>query len=497
MLRNPGRREDDPGRFEIPGLILDEGAPGARLSGKRLEFGSISRNYREMGQALTDMFGSLGRGVSRREDVASTPEKLCPMCRRVSRLSGEKKCAIHVKADSLAAHHPEFDLKSIAGSSPPGVFVGRFGYPNVNIGPMVPSVSGDTEILDTPEWWMGKGFDEIVDFRYSLLRGYSKANVSDANKGGRLIETLQDVAMMTRPVDAELILLRPPRKILDLREDSQPFGPIAPLASFQTGNSTADNRIQKAFYDGDLPADDAVLQLYRNGVLVNRIQRAFSLGMFGENKRRKLVPTRWSITAVDTNLSLRLMERVRQHPLIDEYRIYKYEYLDNIYVGILTPESWRFEWIEAWFEPELLAISFTDVNMAMDVETSSYVSTDGHRPVMLGDSEGFRNRKTYAKPGGCYYSARLAVSEYLDTIGRQAGAIMLREIHPGYIMPVGVWNVRESLRALFKTKFESFDSMDSAMNYVSKIFEIPKRGWIQNSALLQKAYFQRKINEFN
>jgi hypothetical protein len=455
------------------------------------------RNYSKNGQALTDMFSSLTREASRRGDIISTLEKFCPMCLRVRRLSGEKKCAIHVKANSLAAHHPEFDLKSIAGSSPPGVFVGRFGYPNVSVGPMVPSISGDTEILDTPEWWMGKGFDEIVDFRYSLLRGYSKANVSDAQKGGRLIETLQDVAMMTKSVDTELVLARPPRKMLDLREDSQPFGPTAPLTSFHAGNSSVDNRIEKAFYDGDLPADDAVLQLYRNGVLVTRIQRAFSLGMFGESKRRKLVPTRWSITAVDSNLSLKLMARLRHHPLIDEFRVYKYTYLDNIYVGILTPESWKFEWIEAWFEPELLATSFPDVNMAEDVEKSSYVSRDGYRPVMLGDSEGFRGRKTYARPGGCYYSARLAVSEYLDMIGRQAGAIMLREIHPGYIMPVGVWNVRESLRSLFKTPFERFDSMDNAMNHVSSIFEIPKRGWMETSMLLQNAYLQRKISEFN
>src|SRR6184192_4868486 len=113
--------------------------------------------------------------------------------------------------------------------------------------------------------------------------------------------------------------------------------------------------------------------------------------------------------------------------------------------------------------------------MKVDVEPSCYTSLDGYRPVMLGDSEGFRGRKTYAKPGGCYYSARLAVSEYLDSIGRQAGAVMLREIHPGYIMPVGVWNVRESLRALLKTRFERFDSMDAALNHVSSnIFEIPK-----------------------
>ena len=443
------------------------------------------------------MLSPLTREASLQGNIVSSPEKLCPKCLRIRRLSGEKKCAIHVKADSLAAHHPEFDLKSIAGSSPPGVFVGRFGYPNVYVGPMVPSIPGDTEILDTPEWWMGKGFDEIVDFRYSLLRGCSKAKVSDAQKGGRLIETLQDVAMMTKPVDTELVLARPPRKVLDLREDSQPFGPIAPLTSFHAGNSSVDNRIQKVFYDGDLPADDAVLQLYRNGVLVTRIQRAFSLGMFGESKRRKLVPTRWSITAVDSNLSIKLMARVRHHPLIGEFRVYKYTYLDNISVGLLTPEHWKFEWIEAWFEPELLATSFPDVNMAEDVEKSSYLSPKGYRPVMLGDSEGFRGRKIYAKPGGCYYSARLAVSEYLDGIGKQAGAIMLREIHPGYIMPVGVWNVRESLRALFKTPFERFDSMDAALNQVGNIFEIPKRGWIETSALLQSAYFQRKISQFN
>src|SRR5215472_17526916 len=443
------------------------------------------------------MFNTCGKAVERRERIVSTPETTCPMCRRVRRLSGEERCAIHVKAAVLDGRHPEFDKKELTGSSPPGVFVGRFGYPKVYVGPMVPAVSGDTGIMDTPEQWMGKGFDEIVDYRYSLLRAYSKADIADARKGGRLIETLQEVAMMEKPVQSELVLARPPRKILDMREDSQPFGPIAPLASFEAGNSSVDGRIEKAFYDRDLLADDAVLQLYRNNVLVTRIQRAFSLGMFGDGEKRRLVPTRWSITAVDSNLSLRLMTRVRHHPLIGEYRVYKYSYLDNIYVGILTPENWRFEWIEAWFEPDLLATSFPDVNMKTDVDKSSYLSADGYRPVMLGDWEKFKGRKTYAKPGGCYYSARLAVSEYLDSIGRQAGAIMLREIHPGYIMPVGVWNVRESLRALLKTRYERFDSMDAALNYATTFFEIPKKSWIRTSALLQKAYFQRKISEFN
>src|SRR5881628_2789021 len=156
----------------------------------------MPRTVVPMSSNLLGPFGT--RGV-RHDRIVSTPERLCPMCKRVQRLSGEERCAIHVKATTLAAHHKEFDTKQISGSSPPGVFVGRFGYPKVFVGPMVPPVSGDTEILDTPEWWMGKGFDEIVDFRYSLLRGYSKANVEAARDGTKLIDKLQEVAMMTSP----------------------------------------------------------------------------------------------------------------------------------------------------------------------------------------------------------------------------------------------------------------------------------------------------------
>ncbi len=62
---------------------------------------------------------------------------------------------------------------------------------------------------------------------------------------------------------------------------------------------------------------------------------------------------------------------------------------------------------------------------------------------------------------------------------------------------MGFGMLEKVFRALFKTPFERFDSMDNAMNHVSNIFEIPKRGWMETSALLQNAYFQRKISQFN
>ncbi len=56
------------------------------------------------------------------------------------------------------------------------------------------------------------------------------------------------------------------------------------------GNITVDQRIEKAYYDKDLKAADAVFDLYREGVLFSRLEKAFSVGIFGEKKKRKLVP---------------------------------------------------------------------------------------------------------------------------------------------------------------------------------------------------------------
>jgi len=60
-------------------------------------------------------------------------------------------------------------VKTLSGASPPSVFVGRYGYPKVKVGPLVPPLHGDTAILDMPELWLGKSIEEIVNYRLSLV----------------------------------------------------------------------------------------------------------------------------------------------------------------------------------------------------------------------------------------------------------------------------------------------------------------------------------------
>ena len=159
------------------------------------------------------------------EVVENPPAWLCLQCRGAKLLCGKPRCPIIVKAQSMARQGTSMATNEIDGSSPPGVFVGRLGYPKVSIGPMVPAQFGDTAILDTPEDWLGRPIDQIVDYRFSLVRGHSRMKVEAAADPGRLLSSLQELAMAARPVDTELRLTRPPRKILSLSEDTQPLGP--------------------------------------------------------------------------------------------------------------------------------------------------------------------------------------------------------------------------------------------------------------------------------
>ena len=112
---------------------------------------------------------------------------LCSICKGSRRLCGKDRCPLMIKFYSQQKTLPMIDTKDLAGSSPPAVFVGRFGYPKVDVGPLIPPEFGDTAIMDTPERWVGKSIDEIVDFRFKLVRGKIRidASTSKSRQGGR------------------------------------------------------------------------------------------------------------------------------------------------------------------------------------------------------------------------------------------------------------------------------------------------------------------------
>jgi len=402
---------------------------------------------------------------------------MCMQCRGARMLCGKAHCPILSKAELLAKHIPKLSREEIDGSTPPGVFVGRFGYPRVYLGPLIPPEKGDTRLLDTPELWLGKSIQDIIDYRFSLIRGKSLIEVHEAVDPDRYLLDLHDLALSSTSVDVNAKFKKKPRMAVALSEETQPFGPSALIQKLEIVPSSGEQRLEAVYYDGDLLAADGMVELYRDGVEVSRIQRTLSLGMLGVEEQRKIVPTRWSITAVDDTLSKHLLKKIRNYPTIGKYEVYKYEYLDNWYTAILSPRNWAFEWIEAWFP-------------------GTAWNETGKAPAIMGDHEAFEGRTTYASVGGCYYSTRLAVAEALRRKGKQASSLVLREIRPGYILPVGVWNVRESVRAALRTQPTIFDEFANALQFACREFVIKPRAWITYSHLVREEQFQPRLTQY-
>jgi hypothetical protein len=414
--------------------------------------------------------GLIPEGLLPRITLRTGP--LCLSCRGRG-FCGRGGCPALVRAQSLARVNRLLTSSVVQGSSPPAFFVGRIGYPKVWVGPMVPPLRGQTEVLDTPELWMGKPLGEILDYRFSLVRGKVRKEVYSQD---RFISSLQELALSSRPVDSEMVLSRVPRSTLIFSEEVQPFGPSAPLRSFTAQPSGTDRRLEKAFYDRDLKAVQAVHQLYGEGVPVSRIQRAFSLGMLGIGRQRRLVPTRWSITAVDSILSERLVEKVRGFETIDEYRVYHFRHLHNTFAVLMIPDCWSFEWAEAWYP--------------------GTAWNPGREREVISDCEGYWGRKTYPEIGGCYYACRLAVAEKLAGEGRQATVVALREIHPGFLLPLGVWFVREGIREALRREAQKFGTLQEALAHLSSLLEVPLPHWLSSCGLLRRVRGQKKLGEF-
>ena len=411
-------------------------------------------------------------------EVQAREGSLCLFCRGSRMLCGKTRCPAIVRLYSLMKIKNLIDGERVFGSSPPSVFIGRIGYPYVYAGPLIPPILGDTSIFDIPEKWVGKTFDEIIEFRTSLIRGKFKVNVKKPNEDNPFLNKTLEIALSREPVDAEATFKKKPSGRFLFDDEIQPMGPSAPLLKINVGNLKVDHKIEKAYEDRDLKAEEAVLNLYLNNVPVSRIQRAFSVGAFGVKEQRRIVPTRWSITAVDSIISRNLIEsKVKDKPEISDYRIYKFEYLGNKFIILLTPSKWRYEWIEAWYPGTLW-------------------NPQGEGVAIGSDWEGYYGRKTYASLGGCYYAVRLAAAEFLSREGRQAGVVAMREIHPNFIMPLGVWINRECVREAFKRECKRFSTLNEALEYINLSFSIPINEWIKASTLLKEELFQEKITKY-
>jgi hypothetical protein len=383
---------------------------------------------------------------------------------------------VSYKEKERILQHALFKAKPLTGQqeftgTAPAPFVGKFGYPYVNVGILAPQ-QHDEEAwrYDAPRHWaqQNMGIADVAAFRASLVNSRFTSNVKQPDK---LVEIAQDVAMAAKPVDIEVELEKKPNLDLQMDRWTAPMGPQARLKQLElASNPNIPTKVQKYFDDTDASASEAVVSLYDHSFDENSLSRMLSVGVFG--KQRKLVPTRWSITATDDILGKNFLDKVREQP-IGEYAAHFGSYLGNYYLLLFFPEQWSYELFEMYVKPGVLEYST--------------------------DYEEFNDRKEYAEQcAGGYYTVRMAIAEHLIQRKRQNTVLALRFITDEYVLPLGVWVTREATRKALSNKPIKFASKELMMNYAKllakKKFNIDIEPILQKSKLMKEK--RRNLLEF-
>jgi hypothetical protein len=372
------------------------------------------------------------------------------------RLAQEKSYEI---LDHLETFQHRFDDvvsdDAIVGSVSPSIFVGSSNYPDVSAGILAP-VGRETDAarFETSAAWYDEGvsIDDVFERRTSLLNSnrQAAADVHDAWDG--FVGVQREVAIADRPVSVEIGLADTPALDFDVgrRDVSTPTGPRAPAQRASlTENPHVPRPVKKTLEDDDWNAEGAINYLYNRGFDVYEVNTILSAGALGRGENRRLVPTRWSITAVDDTVGQFLRGRVRTNPSVDEVSVHHETFLGNEFWVVLAPGEWEYELVEFKAPGSV---------WNPDPETGYWLASE---------HEGYEGRTAYPEEtAGAYHAARLGVLEHLDAVGRQAKALVLRHVSPEYWGPAGVWQVRENVRHAFDGESGTAETFEGAVRTV-------------------------------
>jgi hypothetical protein len=378
----------------------------------------------------------------------------CAVCKGKG-MCGLPHCPIVSRFHAQAALKP---ASTYHGSSP-SVFIGSYGYPDIRGGPLL---INDTD--NPPDWIRHNlGIEEIVGIRARTIRGSSTLP--------RVADSLQEIAISSLPLDVDVTFEKPVAFSLDFDGTVAPVGLSGAVEKMDlVGSAKVARAVDRITSDPDIVATDAAIALNCDGVDVYQIAKLMTAGLLG--KRRKFVPTRWAITAVDDTLSNGLKKEIARFPPLERTLAFSGEIYGNCIVAILLPGDWKYEMIEVWGRHTLWA---------------------GDDEVIVQDREGM-TKHGYSPISGAYYSARLAVCEYLKNIRRCARVVVVRSISSDYWAPLGTWVIREAARKAMSSPPVSCISLDTA---VAQAVSLSGSGtWVPHSTLIPELRTQRTLSHF-
>ena len=337
--------------------------------------------------------------------------------------------------------------KEFEDVSPPRFLIGEYGYPNVNVG-ILTGEEGDKFNID-----------EYIKKRILMVNNVKKDKVFS---NSRFVNKIKEIGLSLKVVDIEVN----PEKVYKEFHASRfhgLYGPKVKVNEIRVVDNVKTKNFVEKIVDDEIKAEEAVLELYKRDFSIDYISQLFTTGNLGIKK--KLVPTKWSITAVDDIIAKNLLKEIRGFEKIDKFGVGVGKLYGNTITIFLIPDVWGFELNEKWYKGSI------------------WESKEAY----ARDYEEFYGRKDYAEnTSGGYYASRIPIVEYLFKKKKQALTIVFREVSSEYQLPLGVWVVREATKRAVENLvwFEDFDDL---LKFSNKIL---------NSKLFNERKKQKKLYDF-
>ena len=286
----------------------------------------------------------------------------------------------------------------------------------------------------------------------------------------RAIDELSNAVMAINPVDMEISFQKPPSFHLSFSDVSQPMGPSGRFKTLRIASNPSIPKKIDSIVGENLAVRQSLPELLEHGFNSYYLQKLLSAGILGKKDEKKMVPTRWSITASDRMVADHFLQEVRHYDSIPEISLYSSEYLDNHFEILVLPGAWEFEQFESW-------------------APRSTWNHFGETTSISHEYEPYGGRSDYAKSeGGGYYAGRLGAAEALFNMHKQGRVVIFREIGEGYTVPVGVWEVRENARNAFNSgPVARFSSIKEALSFVKPRLRQPLSAYLSKSRILSQS----------
>ncbi len=337
---------------------------------------------------------------------------------------------------------------------PSGVIIGHKNYPNLKVH-SISNSNIDSSFFKTAKI-IKLDYSKIIDLKSKNILG-TTSNIKIQDINSRITNELRDIYKSKKLVDFSSKFEKELKfdKII-INKVAGIIGSHNELKSLTANSNISTSKQIEKNITTDIKATQAVINLYEKGINESQIINLLAMGSFGINFNKKLVPTKWAISAYDQILEKYLFKELKQNKLIENYEVYEFNDKGNYFLIILFPEFISGETYECM---------------------SNWIGSDYFNNENKLDKE---------KPqiSGAFYSNKLAIFEHLRKRKKQASFLSIRLI-VDYDIPLGVVFVRECVRQAMLNRLFKTSNINELENYL----KLKKQKYYiiyNNSKLLKK-----------